>query len=107
MSSFSLTDLEAIVATRAKAAPDESWTAKLVASGPERAAKKFGEEAIEAVIAAATGDRAGLVSESADVLYHLMVVLYARGVPLQDVMAELQARTQRSGLAEKAARPSG
>ncbi|MGL4975774.1 MAG: phosphoribosyl-ATP diphosphatase [Bosea sp. (in: a-proteobacteria)] len=107
MSTFSLADLEAIVALRAKASPDESWTAKLVAAGPERAAKKFGEEAIEAVLAAATGDRAGLVSESADVLYHLMVVLYARGVPLQDVMVELEARTARSGLAEKASRPKG
>ncbi len=107
MSTFSLADLETIVAARAKASPDESWTAKLVAAGPERAAKKFGEEAIEAVIAAATGDKAGLTSESADVLYHLMVVLYARGVPLQDVMAELEARTKRSGLAEKASRPKG
>ena len=106
-SPFSLRDLEAIVANRAKAAPDESWTAKLLASGPERAAKKFGEEAVEAVIAAAIGDRAGLISESADVLYHLMVVLYARGVPLQDVMAELEARTHASGLTEKAARPKG
>lgn len=107
MTTFSLIDLEAIVASRASAAPEESWTAKLVAAGPERAAKKFGEEAIEAVIAAATGDRAGLISESADVFYHLMVVLYARGVPLQDVMAELEVRTKRSGLAEKAARPKG
>lgn len=107
MASFTLHDLERIVAERAKASPDESWTARLLAAGPERAAKKFGEEAIEAVIAAATGQKAELVAESADVLYHLMVVLAARGVTLDDVMAELEARTTRSGLAEKASRPKG
>ncbi len=104
---FTLKDLEKIVAERAKASPDESWTARLLAAGPERAAKKFGEEAIEAVIAAATGQKSELVAESADVLYHLMVVLAARGVALDDVMAELEARTTRSGLAEKASRPKG
>lgn len=104
---FTLADLEKIVTERASAAPDESWTARLLAAGPERAAKKFGEEAIEAVIAAATGTQAELVAESADVLYHLMVVLAARGVRLDDVMAELEGRTARSGLAEKAARPKG
>jgi phosphoribosyl-ATP pyrophosphohydrolase len=105
--SFTLADLERIVAERASASPDESWTARLLAAGPERAAKKFGEEAIEAVIAAATGTKAELVAESADVLYHLMVVLAARGVTLDDVMAELEGRTTRSGLAEKASRPKG
>lgn len=107
MSGFTLKDLETIVAARSKASPDESWTAKLLAAGPERAAKKFGEEAIEAVIAAATGKADELIAESADVLYHLMVVLAARGVRLDDVMAELEARTRVSGLAEKAARPKG
>jgi phosphoribosyl-ATP pyrophosphohydrolase len=107
MSRFTLADLERIVTERAKASPDESWTAKLLAAGPERAAKKFGEEAIEAVIAAATGSKPELIAESADVLYHLMVVLAARGVTLDDVMAELEARTTRSGLAEKASRPKG
>jgi phosphoribosyl-ATP pyrophosphohydrolase len=103
-SPFTLADLERIVAERVSASPDESWTAKLLAAGPERAAKKFGEEAVEAVIAAVTGNRTELIAESADVLYHLMVVLAARSIPLDDVMAELAARTARSGLAEKAAR---
>jgi phosphoribosyl-ATP pyrophosphohydrolase len=106
MTDFSLNDLAALVAARAKASPDESWTAKLIAAGPERVAKKFGEEAVEAVIAGATGDRAELTAEAADVLYHLLVLLQARGVALDDVMSELERRTSRSGLAEKAARPS-
>uniref|UniRef100_A0A9E7ZU42 Phosphoribosyl-ATP pyrophosphatase n=1 Tax=Bosea sp. NBC_00436 TaxID=2969620 RepID=A0A9E7ZU42_9HYPH len=105
MTGFTLSDLEARIAERAAASPDESWTAKLIAAGPERAAKKFGEEAVEAVIAAVKGDRAELIAESADVLYHLLVVLKARDVALQDVLSQLEARTARSGLAEKAARP--
>jgi phosphoribosyl-ATP pyrophosphohydrolase len=103
---FTLADLAAIVAARAKAAPEESWTAKLLASGPERVAKKFGEEAVEAVIAAVQGDRAALTAEAADVLFHLLVLLHSSGVPLDDVMSELERRTGLSGLAEKAARPS-
>ncbi|MBN9453446.1 MAG: phosphoribosyl-ATP diphosphatase [Bosea sp.] len=105
MAGFTLSDLEARVAERAAASPEESWTAKLLAAGPERAAKKFGEEAVEAVIAAVKGDRAELIAESADVLYHLLVVLRARNVALQDVLSQLEARTARSGLAEKASRP--
>ena len=105
MAGFTLSDLEARVAERAAASPEESWTAKLLAAGPERAAKKFGEVAVEAVIAAVKGDRAELIAESADVLYHLLVVLRARDVALQDVLSQLEARTARSGLAEKAARP--
>lgn len=105
MSDFSLSDLEQIVAERAKASPDESYTAKLIARGMEVAAKKLGEEAVEAVIAAVTADREHLVAESADVLYHLLVVLKAANIPLDEVMAELQRRTAQSGLAEKAARP--
>jgi phosphoribosyl-ATP pyrophosphohydrolase len=105
MTTFTLSDLEARVAERAAASPEESWTAKLIAAGPERAAKKFGEEAVEAVIAAVKGDRAELIAESADVLYHLLVVLKSRDVALQDVLSQLEARTARSGLAEKAARP--
>jgi phosphoribosyl-ATP pyrophosphohydrolase len=105
MADFSLTDLEHIVAERAKASPDESYTAKLIARGMEVAAKKLGEEAVEAVIAAVTADREHLVAESADVLYHLLVVLKAANIPLDEVMAELQRRTAQSGLAEKAARP--
>lgn len=104
MTAFSLLDLEAIVAARAQAAPEESWTARLVAGGQERAAKKFGEEAVETVIAAVGGSQEALVKESADLLYHFMVVLRVAGVPLADVMAELEGRTRQSGLAEKAAR---
>jgi phosphoribosyl-ATP pyrophosphohydrolase len=106
MSAFTLTDLEAIVAARAKAAPSESWTAKLVAAGPEKAAKKLGEEAVETVIAAIRADRDELTAESADLLYHLLVVLKIAGVPLQNVLDELQRRTGQSGLAEKAGRQS-
>ncbi|MBS0125157.1 phosphoribosyl-ATP diphosphatase [Thetidibacter halocola] len=104
MTDFTLEDLAAIVAERAQAAPDESWTAKLLAKGPEKVAEKFGEEAIEAVIEAVKGDRDGLKSEAADVLFHLLVMLESRGVALSDVMAELARRQGQSGLAEKAAR---
>ena len=104
MSSFTLSDLARIVAERASASPAESYTAKLVSEGPARAAKKLGEEAVEAVIAAVQGDRAALTAEAADVLYHLLVVLEGAGVPLDDVMAELDRRTGQSGLAEKASR---
>ena len=105
MAGFTLSDLEARVAERASASPEQSWTAKLLAAGPERCAKKFGEEAVEAVIAAVKGDRAELIAESADVLYHLLVVLKARDVALQDVLSQLESRLARSGLAEKASRP--
>jgi phosphoribosyl-ATP pyrophosphohydrolase len=101
---FTLADLDAIVAARAAASPDESWTAKLLAQGPERVAKKFGEEAVEAVIAAVKGDAGELTAEAADVLFHLLVLLRARGVALDAVMVELAQRTAQSGLAEKAAR---
>ncbi len=101
---MTLDDLEARIALRAAASPEESYTAKLIARGINKAAQKLGEEATEAVIAAVTGDRAELVKESADVLYHLLVVLRAAGVPLAEVMAELDTRTAQSGLAEKAAR---
>lgn len=104
MSNFSLSDLERIVALRATASPEESWTAKLVAQGQPKAAKKLGEEAVEAVIAAVCGDKVNLVGESADVLYHLMVVLKIAGIPLQDVMEELERRTRQTGLQEKANR---
>ncbi|MDR6820437.1 phosphoribosyl-ATP pyrophosphohydrolase [Neorhizobium sp. 2083] len=106
MSEFSLSDLEKIVAERAKASPDESWTAKLFAAGQEKAAKKLGEEAVETVIAAIQQDRKNLTAESADLLYHLLVVLNIAAVPLQDVLDELQRRTGRSGLQEKASRPT-
>lgn len=106
MSEFSLADLERIVAIRAAASPEESWTAKLVAAGQPRAAKKLGEEAVETVIAAIGNDRTSLVSESADLIYHLMVVLRIGGVALADVMQELERRTGQSGIAEKAGRPT-
>ena len=102
--SFSLLDLEAVVQERAAASSDESWTAKLVASGVPRIAKKTGEEAVETVIAALGDDDGELLNEAADLLYHLTVLLHARGVGVADVMAVLEARQSRSGLAEKAAR---
>ena len=104
MSDFSLADLARVVAERAAASPAESYTAKLLAAGPAAAAKNLGEEAVEAALAAVQGDRAGLTAEAADVLYHLLVVLQGARVPLQDVMAELERRTARSGLDEKASR---
>jgi phosphoribosyl-ATP pyrophosphohydrolase len=105
MSSFTLADLETIVAARAAAPPDQSYTASLVAKGPAHCARKFGEEAIETVIAGVEGDATALVAESADVLFHLMVLWKSRGIPLGDVLAELARRTSQSGHAEKAARP--
>lgn len=99
-----LTRLAATIAARKGADPDSSWTAKLLAKGPEKCAEKFGEEAIEAIIEAVKGDRAKLTSEAADVLYHLLVMLAARDVPLADVLAELDRRDGVSGIAEKAAR---
>jgi phosphoribosyl-ATP pyrophosphohydrolase len=104
MTSFTLSDLARIVAERAAGSPETSYTAKLLAGGPSRAAKKLGEEGVEAAIAAIQGDRAALTAEAADVLYHLLVLLQGAGIPLQDVMAELERRTAQSGLAEKASR---
>ena len=104
---FTLDDLARIVAERAGAGADQSYTAQLLADGPTRAAKKLGEEAVEAAIAAVQGNRAGLVGEAADVLYHLLIVLRAGGVSLDEVMAELQRRTAQSGLDEKASRSPG
>ncbi len=105
MTSFTLAELERIVAERADASPDESWTARLVRKGQPKAAQKLGEEAVETAIAAVLGDRDGVTAEAADLLYHLMVVLRIADVSLADVLAELERRTARSGLEEKAARP--
>jgi len=105
--SFTLETLDERIALRAAASPDESYTAKLMAAGVQRVAKKLGEESTEAVIAAVAGDREELTGEAADVLYHLLVLLRAAGVPLSDVMATLEARTAQSGIAEKASRPAG
>ncbi|MFT7594245.1 MAG: phosphoribosyl-ATP pyrophosphohydrolase [Paracoccaceae bacterium] len=99
-----LETLAATIDARKAADPDSSWTAKLLAKGPEKCAEKFGEEAIEAIIEAVKGDRAKLTSEAADVLYHLLVMLAARDVPLSDVLTELSNRQGTSGLTEKAAR---
>lgn len=102
---MSLHDLAATILSRRGADPDTSWTAKLLAKGPEKCAEKFGEEAIEAIIEAVKGDRAALTSEAADVLYHLLVMLAARDVDFADVLTELERRQSQSGLAEKANRP--
>jgi len=105
MSDFTLADLAGIITERARAAdPDSSYTAKLLSRGVAQTAKKFGEEAVEAALAAVGGDKAALTAEAADVLYHLLVMLKAGGVELEDVLAELEKRTGQSGLAEKAAR---
>jgi len=98
--------LAATIEARKSADPDSSWTAKLLAKGPEKCAEKFGEEAIEAIIAAVKNDRENLTNEAADVLYHLLVMLAARDIPLADVLAELDRREGTSGIAEKAARPA-
>ncbi|MEJ5218179.1 phosphoribosyl-ATP diphosphatase [Cognatishimia sp. D5M38] len=100
-----LNDLADTIAQRAKADPDSSWTAKLLAKGPEKCAEKFGEEAVEAIIEAVKDNREGLIAESADVLFHLLVMLQSRGVTLEDVLAELEKRQGTSGIAEKASRP--
>ncbi len=96
--------LAATIAARKGADPGSSWTAKLLAQGPEKCAEKFGEEAIEAIIEAVKGDRDKLTAEAADVLYHLLVMLAARDVSLADVEAVLAAREGVSGIDEKAAR---
>ena len=101
---MTLSELEAIIAERATASPDESWTAKLLSKGPEKCAEKFGEEAIEAIIEATKGDTEKLTSEAADVLFHLLVMLHARGVSVASVMAELDRRQAQTGLQEKASR---
>jgi phosphoribosyl-ATP pyrophosphohydrolase len=101
---FTLEQLNERVLARAKADPNESYTAKLLSEGVERCAKKLGEEAVEAAIAAATKDKKAVVTESADVIYHLLVLLKAAGVTLDEVMASLERRTMQTGLEEKASR---
>ena len=107
MAEFSLSELEKIIGERAHSGDPDSWTAKLFAKGMDKAAQKLGEEALETVIAAVTGDKKALVSESADLIYHWLVVLGIAGVPLDDVLKELEGRTGRSGVAEKASRSKG
>ena len=101
---MTLDDLYATLLTRKDADPATSWTAALLAKGPDKCAEKFGEEAVEAIIEAVKGDKEALTSEAADVLYHLLVLLVARNVPLDDVMRELHRRQGTSGIEEKASR---
>jgi phosphoribosyl-ATP pyrophosphohydrolase len=105
MSKFTLADLEQRVKERAKASPDVSYTRKLLDKGVAHCAKKFGEEAVETVMAAVGEDRDRLIAESADTIYHLLVLLEARGVTLAEVEALLETRTKKSGLEERASRP--
>jgi phosphoribosyl-ATP pyrophosphohydrolase len=107
MSAFTLHDLEKRVQDRAKAGADVSYTRKLIDRGVVQCAKKLGEEAVEAAIAAIAEDRQRTIAEAADVLYHLLVVLHVRGITLDEVEAELGARTRQSGLDEKATRKGG
>ncbi len=104
MTDFTLEDLAKIVAARARSGDPGSYTAKLAAAGVGKCAKKLGEEAVEAAIAAVEGDREGLKAEAADVLYHLLVLLDVTGVPFDDVKSELQRRAAETGLEEKARR---
>jgi phosphoribosyl-ATP pyrophosphohydrolase len=106
MSRFTIHDLAATIDARAASSGEVSYTKKLLDKGAEHCAKKFGEEAVEAVIAAITNDRGHLVAESADVIYHLLVLLKSRGIKLEDVEAALAQRTSKSGLEEKASRKS-
>jgi phosphoribosyl-ATP pyrophosphohydrolase len=103
---FTLGDLARIIAARATAASDKSYTRSLLDKGPAACARRFGEEAVEFVIAAISEDDGALRAEAADVLYHLLAALQARGIALADVLAELERRTVRSGLEEKASRES-
>ena len=99
-----LHELENVILSRKGADAGTSWTAKLLSKGPEKCAEKFGEEAIEAIIAAAKDDRENLTYEAADVLYHLLVMLAARDIALDDVLSELARRQGVSGIEEKAGR---
>ena len=101
---MTLDELSDMIKARKSANPSTSWTAKLLASGPEKAAEKFGEEAVEAIIEAVKGDKAKLTAEAADVVYHLLVMCAARDVEFRDIQAELTRRSSQSGIAEKASR---
>ena len=107
MADFTLHDLEKRVRARARAPANKSYTRKLLDQGVAGCAKKLGEEAIETVIAAVAPDRGRLIAETADLIYHLLVVLAARGIALAEVEAELAGRTRQSGLQEKASRKGG
>jgi phosphoribosyl-ATP pyrophosphohydrolase len=107
MSTFTLNDLEARVHERARMTAEQSYTRKLLDKGVAHCAKKLGEEAVETALAAVTEDRERLIAETADLLYHLLVVLEARGIRLAEVEAALGSRTTQSGLDEKASRKGG
>jgi phosphoribosyl-ATP pyrophosphohydrolase len=104
MPRFTIHDLAATIDARAASDGEASYTRKLLDKGPEHCAKKLGEEAVETVISAVQNDRNHLIAESADLLFHLLVLLKSRGVTLEDVEAALAQRTTMSGLDEKAAR---
>ena len=104
MTKFSLSDLEKIVAERASASSAESYTAKLKEKGIAHVAKKLGEEATETVIALVSEDNERVVSESADLISHLLVAIHLRGIPTSDIVFELGRRTSTTGLEEKASR---
>ncbi len=99
-----LAELADDIHAKRAASPDASYTAKLIAQGTSRCAKKFGEEAFELALASATGQPTEVIAEAADVIYHMMVLLESADVPLSAVMAELARRRGMSGLAEKASR---
>ena len=104
MSRFTIDDLAATIDARAASGGEASYTRKLLDKGPEHCARKFGEEAVETVIAAVGTDRGPLIAESADLLFHLLVLLKSRGIKLEEVEAALAQRTSMSGLEEKASR---
>jgi phosphoribosyl-ATP pyrophosphohydrolase len=101
---FTLGDLDGLIRSRRAATAESSYTKSLLEKGPVHCGKKFGEEAVEFVIATAQGDAQAMTAEAADVLYHLLVALQAADLPLKDVFNELQRRTGMSGHEEKAAR---
>lgn len=104
MKDFTLQDLNEIIAARSLEGAAVSYTSTLLSAGTQKCAKKFGEEAVEAVIAATSGDKVELVKETADVFYHLLVLLRSEDIMLEDVMMELHKRTSQTGLEEKASR---
>jgi phosphoribosyl-ATP pyrophosphohydrolase len=107
MNTFTVHDLEARVHQRAAATAEQSYTRKLIDRGVAHCAKKLGEEAVETALAAVGDDRDHLIAEAADLIYHLLVVLEARGITLSEVEAVLAGRTAQSGLEEKASRKGG
>ena len=106
MPRFTIHDLAATIDARAASEGEVSYTRKLLDKGAEHCAKKLGEEAVETALAAVAEDREHLIAEAADLIYHLLVVLEARGIKLAEVEATLAARQAQSGLDEKASRKS-